>query len=194
MLTNLKCLLKTFRTIKAVAILQDNNSGGIISLNISLISINTLVFKVSDHDDDRVFSEGENDPATDSEGDLISDLDGELGSELGETEWQHESGSSFKPHDDSDETCGDGYLQFAGKSTDNNDIYDMLEKSCIDLEGIRCAAHTFQLAVLDALKTGTFNALILKARKVMKKLKTKNVMIMLKRLKLKHPKLDCPTR
>jgi len=62
-----------------------------------------------------------------------------------------------------------------------------------DVEGFRCAAHTLQLAVLDALKLAPVDRLINRAREVMKILKNQTFMILLRREKRKKPML-CKTR
>lgn len=67
--------------------------------------------------------------------------------------------------------------------------------------GIRCAAHTVQLSIGDTLKnswdddtTETYLSVIALARKVVKELRTSNNMMIINRLKLTKPILDCPTR
>jgi hypothetical protein len=62
-----------------------------------------------------------------------------------------------------------------------------------DVEGFRCAAHTLQLAVLDALKLGSVERLINRVRELMKILKNQTYMIILRREKRKKPILDCKT-
>ena len=63
-----------------------------------------------------------------------------------------------------------------------------------DVEGFRCAAHTLQLAVLDAMKLAPVDRLINRAREVMKILKNQTFMILLRREKRKKPMLYCKTR
>ncbi|KAF2892165.1 hypothetical protein ILUMI_14008 [Ignelater luminosus] len=61
--------------------------------------------------------------------------------------------------------------------------------------GMRCAAHTLQLAVEDALnKDETANALISKARSVVNVLRTPTYTVLLKREKLRKPVIDVVTR
>ena len=62
------------------------------------------------------------------------------------------------------------------------------------LRGIRCAAHTLQLAVDDALKQSTLKDVIAKARTVCKVLRSPSIMVILKKLKRPKPILDCVTR
>ncbi|EFN68823.1 Zinc finger BED domain-containing protein 4 [Camponotus floridanus] len=64
------------------------------------------------------------------------------------------------------------------------------------LTGVRCAAHTLQLAVDDALKNVNKGilSLIKKVRRVVKKLRTQTILYMLKKQNLKKPIIDCPTR
>jgi len=59
----------------------------------------------------------------------------------------------------------------------------------------RCAAHTLQLAVSDALKTDvTATELIKKARTLCTKLRVQSLSEVYKRLKKRRPSLDCETR
>ncbi|XP_029167403.1 uncharacterized protein LOC114937896, partial [Nylanderia fulva] len=63
------------------------------------------------------------------------------------------------------------------------------------ITGIRCAAHTLQLAVDDALKrTKATLHLISKARNLVKKLRTQTFIYLIKKQNLKKPVIDCPTR
>ena len=62
------------------------------------------------------------------------------------------------------------------------------------LQGVRCAAHTLQLAVSDSIKEKNISHLISKARNVAKKLKTPIVMNILKKFKFKKPIIDCVSR
>ena len=62
------------------------------------------------------------------------------------------------------------------------------------LRGLRCAAHTLQLAVDDALKQSSLKSDIAKARHVCKILRNPSIMVILKKLKRKKPILDCVTR
>ncbi|XP_064469959.1 uncharacterized protein LOC135384700 [Ornithodoros turicata] len=64
----------------------------------------------------------------------------------------------------------------------------------LQFQSIRCAAHTLQLAVNDALKEKTSVEIISKCRKICKKLRTQTLMSLIRKLKLKKPVLDCPTR
>ncbi|CAL8313668.1 unnamed protein product [Arctogadus glacialis] len=60
------------------------------------------------------------------------------------------------------------------------------------LRSVRCAAHTLQLAVGDALKQAS--NIIAKARHVAKRLRTQNVVCVLKRMGHKRAIVDCATR
>lgn len=64
------------------------------------------------------------------------------------------------------------------------------------LRSVRCAAHTLQLAVDDVLKLkgDCIPAIIGRARKVTKRLRTINVLTIIKTMKLKKPIIDCATR
>lgn len=64
-----------------------------------------------------------------------------------------------------------------------------------NISGIRCAAHTLQLAVDDALKrTKHVSCLISKARNLIKKLRSQTLIYLIKKQNLKKPIIDCPTR
>lgn len=62
------------------------------------------------------------------------------------------------------------------------------------LRSVRCSAHTLQLAVDDALKEQRSSNLISKARRVAKKLRTQNVVTLLKRMGHKRAIVNSPTR
>ena len=61
-------------------------------------------------------------------------------------------------------------------------------------KGVRCAAYTLQLAVEDALKKSSLRNVIDSARCICKKLRNPSVFVLLKKLKLRKPVLDSPTR
>jgi len=60
--------------------------------------------------------------------------------------------------------------------------------------GIRCVAHTLQLAVLDSLKDSTIQKLLNKVRGLVRKLRNQNYVYLIKKENLKTPILDCLTR
>ena len=60
--------------------------------------------------------------------------------------------------------------------------------------GVRCAAHTLQLAVEDALKKSSLRDVIDPARCIWKKLRNPSAFVLLKKLKLRKPVSDSPTR
>ncbi|GFQ82084.1 zinc finger BED domain-containing protein 4 [Trichonephila clavata] len=62
------------------------------------------------------------------------------------------------------------------------------------LIGIRCAAHTLQLAIKDSIKKADFNEFISDARRLVKKLRIPSLMLKFKDVNTKRPILDCPTR
>lgn len=63
------------------------------------------------------------------------------------------------------------------------------------LHQIRCAAHTLELAINDALKNCELAAEIINvAREIVKKLRTDNIMNLIVVKNLPKPKIDCPTR
>ncbi|KFM77682.1 Zinc finger BED domain-containing protein 4, partial [Stegodyphus mimosarum] len=59
------------------------------------------------------------------------------------------------------------------------------------LIGIRCAAHTLQLAIKDSIKNADFNEFISDARGLVKKLRIPSLML---KFNTKKTILDCPTR
>lgn len=62
------------------------------------------------------------------------------------------------------------------------------------IAGIRCVAHTLQLAVIDSLKNITVEKLLNKVRVLVKKLRNQTYLYLIKKEKLKSPILDCLTR
>ena len=89
------------------------------------------------------------------------------------------------------------YLDFAEEEEEG--ILDLLESQCFSeagkvIIGIRCAAHTLQLAIEDALKKVLLIEITNIARRVWVKLRTTNIRLLLKDLKLPMPKLDFQTR
>ena len=61
-------------------------------------------------------------------------------------------------------------------------------------KGVRCAAHTLQLAVEDPLKKLLYAMLLIRLDASAKKLRNPSVFVLLKKLKLRKPVLDCLTR
>lgn len=69
--------------------------------------------------------------------------------------------------------------------------------SCrLDVHGIDCAAHSLQLAVKDALKESNANAIFITIKDLCQIMRTKNVMIQIRALKMKTilPPMDVVTR
>lgn len=66
----------------------------------------------------------------------------------------------------------------------------------LNINGIRCAVHTLQLAIRDALKATGLEDLISKCRKICKLLKKGSVKRLLTQnnIFISIPKLDCKTR
>ncbi|XP_065314825.1 zinc finger BED domain-containing protein 4-like [Gordionus sp. m RMFG-2023] len=62
------------------------------------------------------------------------------------------------------------------------------------LMGIRCASHTFQLAINDCIKNSNEIVIINKARNICKKIRNQTTMSILSKLNLKKPLIDCCTR
>lgn len=59
--------------------------------------------------------------------------------------------------------------------------------------GVCCFAHTLQLAVLDLLNVKRVKDVLNAARRVVKKLRTQNVMIFISKFQLFKPIVDCAT-
>ena len=105
----------------------------------------------------------------------------------------------FTLHDDDSDDESNNNAEFKADSILFNVeiVLDSLLDSgstCGILRGVRCAAHTLQLAVADALKETSCKEGIDKARSVCKRLRTPSIMTILKRLGQKKPVIDCPTR
>ncbi|XP_064462638.1 uncharacterized protein LOC135373352 [Ornithodoros turicata] len=62
------------------------------------------------------------------------------------------------------------------------------------VQGVRCAAHTLQLAVHDALKNEEAQETVGKCRALTKLLRTQTMMSLIRKLQLKKPVIDTPTR
>nr|XP_018915899.1 PREDICTED: uncharacterized protein LOC109043220 [Bemisia tabaci]XP_018915900.1 PREDICTED: uncharacterized protein LOC109043220 [Bemisia tabaci] len=62
------------------------------------------------------------------------------------------------------------------------------------LSSVPCAAHTLQLAVLEFLKEEINKTILERARQEVRTLRTQNLVLKLKELKLPIPTLDCITR
>ncbi len=83
---------------------------------------------------------------------------------------------------------------------DYSDDIDLLENENLNdaagpaLVGVRCAAHTLQLAVEDTLNKTNVSDTIANARNLAIELRTPNIAMLLQDLKLPIPPLDCPTR
>lgn len=74
-------------------------------------------------------------------------------------------------------------------------LEDYLESEHYTVAAVRCAAHTLQLAVQDALGSeSSLATMLINAREVVKKLRTTVFQHVLKRAGAKKPVVDCPTR
>jgi len=62
------------------------------------------------------------------------------------------------------------------------------------IQGIRCAAHNLQLAIMDCLNDRHIKDIISRFRGVAKKLRNQNLMMIIRALRLPLPLLDCVTR
>lgn len=62
------------------------------------------------------------------------------------------------------------------------------------LTGMRCAAHTLQLSILDVIKTRYICQVLNKTRSIFKHLRKPNMQSTLKNFNVKKPCIDCVTR
>ena len=106
-----------------------------------------------------------------------------------ETEWRHLEQLAAE---ESDEAMF--YDELVREDTHDHATFQSFQDQCVMLQGVRCAAHTLQLVVLKAIGSDKYSTIISRARNIAKKLKTQNLAAMLRRLNLKKPILDCPTR
>lgn len=63
-----------------------------------------------------------------------------------------------------------------------------------NLIGIRCAAHTLQLAIKDSIKNADLYEFISEAHDLVKKLQIPSLMLKFTDANIKRPVLDCPIR
>lgn len=97
----------------------------------------------------------------------------------------------------SDEDDDSGYPEFGycGSLLDDSEDAECLGLDGADFKlGVRCAAHTLQLAVSDALKDSGSNTLVAQCRAHVKKLRVQSAMGLIRKLGLRKPVIDCPTR
>ncbi|KAL1480366.1 hypothetical protein MTO96_034727 [Rhipicephalus appendiculatus] len=97
----------------------------------------------------------------------------------------------------SDEEDDSGYPEFGyfGSLLDDSDDAECLGLDLADFKlGIRCAAHTLQLAVSDAVKDSCSNTLVAQCRALVKKLRVQSAMGLIRKLGLRKPIIDCRTR
>ncbi|GLV46433.1 hypothetical protein CBL_20772 [Carabus blaptoides fortunei] len=92
--------------------------------------------------------------------------------------------------DSNEEVTVKEYNNFIEIENVANDLLTSFNTNIISL--VRCWAHTLQLCVDDALKDR--NQVIAKARKAAKKLRTPTILVLIKKMKLRKPIVDCPTR
>ncbi|KAH7959828.1 hypothetical protein HPB49_014065 [Dermacentor silvarum] len=107
-------------------------------------------------------------------------------------ETDHETDASS-----SEEEADSGYPEFehCGCLLDNAEDAESLGLDGVEFKlGVRCAAHTKQLAVSDALKDSGSNTLVAQCRALVKKLRAQSAMSLIRKLGLRKPIIDCPTR
>lgn len=77
-----------------------------------------------------------------------------------------------------------------------HDLKEIVAGQTVNINGIRCAVHTLQLAVINALKDSDFEILIRLCRVVCKQLRTNKTIFELRENKIHFvtPRIDCVTR
>lgn len=77
-----------------------------------------------------------------------------------------------------------------------HNLEEIFTQKTLNINGIRCAAHTLQLAVMDALKAKNFQLLICLCRAVAKELRKQSIVHELRdrQINFKIPSIDCITR
>ena len=93
--------------------------------------------------------------------------------------------------------AGVEYEQMLLNSLEHFDV-ESIGKNPVIIRGLRCAAHTMQLAVEDALakplnESESANDIIGRAREIVKHLRTPNIVFLLTAQKLKRPIIDTET-
>ncbi|KAH7979646.1 hypothetical protein HPB49_010268 [Dermacentor silvarum] len=109
---------------------------------------------------------------------------------LGETDHETDASSS-------DEEGDSGYPEFehCGSLLDNAEDAESVGLDGTGFQlGVRCAAQILQLAVSDALKDSGSNTLVAQCRALAKKLRAQSAMGLIRKLGLRKPIIDCPTR
>ncbi|XP_050529688.1 uncharacterized protein LOC126899142 [Daktulosphaira vitifoliae] len=104
-----------------------------------------------------------------------------------EYEEEEENGSENSVEDDD-------YNDVLNIVNDDLNIIDYIIGGTNILSGMRCAAHTLQLSILDVLKNNCILKILSKARSIVKILRRPNMQTSLKNLKTKKPPIDCFTR
>lgn len=76
------------------------------------------------------------------------------------------------------------------------DLENLIDEHTLNISGIRCAAHTLQLAVQSALKIADFQILVRLCRAVCRELRKTSRVHELRdnRIPFKVPRYDCKTR
>lgn len=76
------------------------------------------------------------------------------------------------------------------------DLEEIFAGETLNINSIRCAAHTLQLAIMDALGIDEFDLLVRLARAVCKELRTDSNITELRQnnIRFKIPRIDCKTR
>lgn len=137
----------------------------------------------------------------------------------GENDWYQDTIPAFdmKPQADNDVEQNEAECSISDSDSDEgdrcneannilneNEDFDKLLKELrqtfsaytMNINGIRCAAHTIQLAIQDALASDDIKTLLKKCKRICKLLRKKKVRFLLRQnnIKIPLPRLDCQTR
>lgn len=146
-------------------------------------------------DDESSDEEVESDDADENDADEYDDENGEI---------SHDAEESDEEFDGDWIGFGQEELDELDEMLDDNQQYVALVESCVSdfgkatkiVNGIRCAAHSLQLAVHDTLKVSRHAEFINEIRKICKFLRKPSSMRLLKRnnINIRLPRIDCKTR
>lgn len=125
--------------------------------------------------------------------DYVSENDSEDNSICIDCELQidkNEYNSDTKMYEEDD----DAVKQTLDLASDNSNVMRNIEGGSSILTGMRCAAHTLQLSVLEVLKTRSICQILNKTRSITKHLRKPTMQTALKIFNVKKPNIDCITR
>ena len=89
---------------------------------------------------------------------------------------------------------GTGVEELSDEDNELNYIEEIEANDGSGPAGYLCAAHTMQLAVMDALKDADTATILVSARPLATQLRHPSIMMCIRQMKMIKPKIDCPTR